>query len=104
MRGLLTRLRSQKNTDERFIVWSNEHRAFWREGFAGYTSDVRQAGVYSRDQAVGIAEKAAPGSYLDHLDGTFVPNETLLPVAVAAQAVAEIRRRRGEDDDTTTEA
>ena len=40
------------------VIWSNEHCAWWRPGKMGYASDIREAGVYSLDEAREIVEKA----------------------------------------------
>lgn len=34
-----------------WLVWSNEHGAFWRPDSMGYTSDIKQAGRYTQGQA-----------------------------------------------------
>jgi len=44
-----------------YLVWSNMHNAFWREGRAGYTSQLNQAGRYSREEAIGIAAGSRDG-------------------------------------------
>lgn len=30
----------------KYRIWSNEHKAWWRDEFFGYTSDINKAGVY----------------------------------------------------------
>lgn len=37
---------------ERYLVWSNVHRAWWRPNAAGYTSYIEAAGRYTRDEAI----------------------------------------------------
>lgn len=97
--------RAERIPDRRYLIWSNEHRAFWRADFCGYTSDVRKAGVYDETTANSIVKDAIPGAPKDPLDGTFVPNETLLPLGAATSAMDEIARLRGDDlDEPTTDA
>lgn len=48
-------------SDEQYLVWSNEHRAWWRPNSAGYTRDVRQAGRYDRATAIEISGSARRG-------------------------------------------
>lgn len=43
---------------QRWLIWSNEHGAFWRPGGAGYTRHVDQAGRFMRNEADFIAERA----------------------------------------------
>lgn len=54
-------LAEQARREEPYLVWSNEHRAWWRPNSAGYTTHVSAAGRYSRDEAIGIAKGARDG-------------------------------------------
>lgn len=58
-----------------WLVWSNEHRAWWREHGCGYTHDVKQAGRYDFDEAAQIIVEANEYGIL-----TCEPSETLVPV------------------------
>lgn len=44
-----------------YLIWSNEHQAWWRQNSAGYTMLVEDAGRYSRDEALKIASDARNG-------------------------------------------
>lgn len=44
-----------------YLIWSNEHRAWWRPNRCGYTTYVRNAGRYQRDEAIQIARNARNG-------------------------------------------
>lgn len=46
---------------DQYLVWSNEHRAWWRPNSAGYTRFVESAGRYSRAEAIDIARGARNG-------------------------------------------
>lgn len=35
-----------------YLIWSNQHRAWWRADARGYTAHLDAAGRYSRDQAL----------------------------------------------------
>ena len=35
----------------RYLIWSHSHRAWWRPERSGYTSEIDQAGRYSREEA-----------------------------------------------------
>lgn len=47
--------------EETYLVWSNEHRAWWRPNSAGYTVHVELAGRYPRSEAIAIARDARNG-------------------------------------------
>lgn len=34
----------------KYRIWSNEHRAWWKDDFCGYTSDINKAGVYGLEE------------------------------------------------------
>jgi len=42
---------------KRWVVWSEEHGAWWRPGHWGYTRSLRQAGRYDRAEAMDIAAR-----------------------------------------------
>lgn len=44
--------------NDRYLIWSNEHRGWWRSGEHGYSRDLAEAGHYSRDRALQICRKA----------------------------------------------
>lgn len=35
-----------------YLIWSNEHRAWWRAMARGYTTEIAAAGRYSREAAL----------------------------------------------------
>lgn len=35
----------------RFLIWSNEHQAWWRANGRGYTGHIEEAGRHTREQA-----------------------------------------------------
>lgn len=41
-----------------FLIWSNEHRAWWRPGRCGYCTSLASAGLYTRDDAMEIVTAA----------------------------------------------
>ena len=46
---------------EGWLVWSNEHQAWWRPNRQGYTVFVEAAGRYSHEEALDICRKARHG-------------------------------------------
>jgi hypothetical protein len=43
---------------EDYLIWSNEHRAWWGPGHHGYVRELSRAGRYSRPNALDICRKA----------------------------------------------
>jgi hypothetical protein len=58
-----------------FLIWSEEHRAWWRPMSRGYTDSIRDAGRYSEEQAKRICKDANFG-------GTFHELAVPLPVGI----------------------
>lgn len=51
-----------------YLIWSNEHRAWWGPNRSGYVARVEDAGRYSYEQAIDICIAAMPGmAYLGML-------------------------------------
>lgn len=44
--------------DRLYLVWSLEHRAWWRRHGRGYTPVLDEAGRFTRDEAATICEHA----------------------------------------------
>lgn len=55
-----------------WLIWSNEHHAWWGANERGYVKTKGNAGQYSFDKAISICRSANRGLE--------VPNETMLPV------------------------
>jgi len=53
-------------TAKQYLVWSNEHRAWWRPNSNGYTGSIDQAGRYTRHEAVRIVDGANAFIPTDH--------------------------------------
>lgn len=41
-----------------YLVWSNEHGAWWKAGGWGYSTGLRNAGHFTRDEAIQICRQA----------------------------------------------
>lgn len=64
---------SGKPESLQWLIWSNEHRAWWRPNSMGYTIHRAAAGRYTWAEALDIVEGANSG-----LDKE--PNEAMVPV------------------------
>ena len=60
-----------------YLIWSNEHRAWWGQNSCGYTTRIEDAGRYSRTEAMEICRGANIGFMQDSCEN---PNE--IPVLV----------------------
>lgn len=63
-----------------YLVWSNEHRAWWRPNNSGYTIHFEQAGRYSRDEAIKNSQTRSREE-----------GEPMPEIAIAEQDVIECR-------------
>lgn len=63
-----------------FLIWSWEHRAWWRENGHGYTPDVDDAGEYSYKEAIKICLGANFGFNRGSGGSLGMPNEGMVPV------------------------
>lgn len=64
-----------------YLIWSNEHNAWWNPNSAGYTNSSSAAGRYTREKALAICRQARDG-----WDSQGVPPE----IPVLASDVAEL--------------
>lgn len=46
-----------------YLIWSNEHEAWWGPGGYGYTLDIKYAGRYGREYAIQICKRALYGRH-----------------------------------------
>lgn len=78
-----------------WLVWSNEHNAFWRPNRCGYTRLIDQAGRYSKAEAEAICHAAQPRANSTIYEGE--PPETCMPAPEALETqAAEIEGLRAE--------
>jgi hypothetical protein len=47
---------------ELYLVWSNEHGAWWGPARTGYVQRIENAGTYTHEQALQICTDAMPGT------------------------------------------
>ncbi|MCR4297541.1 MAG: hypothetical protein NUV75_02125 [Gallionella sp.] len=66
-----------------WLIWSNEHNAWWGPGCCGYPSDIASAGRYTLEQAINICTQRS--WMLGH-----VPPETMVPESALPQIFAKV--------------
>jgi hypothetical protein len=75
-----------------WVVWSNEHHAYWRPNSAGYTRRIEDAGRYSYDEARAICFPGRGRAHVTEPDGSgdWPPPEMMFPDPLAQDpALAE---------------
>lgn len=70
----------------KYLVWSNEHRAWWGKDHCGYTRIIANAGRYDRDEALKIAGTRDGGWRLNKGN----PDEIAIPEQDAIDQYADI--------------
>ena len=81
--------------DEQYLIWSNEHRAWWRPDRCGYTRDVRTAGRYSRQEAIETSGTARCG----WVDPRRLPDEIAVKIQdLPPQVFAAMQSHSLQDD------
>lgn len=68
-----------------WLVWSNEHRAFWAPNRCGYTGLIEKAGRYTRTEAENICKSANYRANSTIYEGT--PPEICMPAPEALETV-----------------
>lgn len=71
-----------------WIVWSNEHRAFWRPNQCGYTGRIDWAGRYTKAEAETICNGANYRAISNLRSGT--PPEIYMPAPEAVDAFEDL--------------
>ena len=66
-------------SSEFYVIWSEEHGAWWRFGSAGYTHSLEQAGRYTKGQADLIV---ADANLVIHPETGFYPERTFNEIAI----------------------
>ena len=46
-------------------IWSGEHGCYWRADAAGYTRRIRDAGIYTRDEAGRMTSHCGPEKQIE---------------------------------------
>lgn len=80
-REALLQLLQDLSCPGQWLIWSNEHRAWWKPMKCGYTRDVQEAGRYSYEEARRIVDDACfPGrTWTGNMHREEAPPEVLVP-------------------------
>ena len=62
------------NIKNNWLIWSNEHKAWWNANKRGYTFIIEEAGRYSFDDANLLCNEAN-----EYLQSDEMPNEIMSP-------------------------
>lgn len=81
-----------------YLVWSNEHAAWWAPDRCGYTRIIANAGRYSRAEAMVIAGTRGGGWRLNKGN----PDEIAIPEQDAIDQYADITRAQDEARSAST--
>lgn len=75
--------------NQRWLIWSNEHSAWWKPNGMGYTQSVADAGRYSFAEAMQIVRSACIDCRWTDCAAIGVPNEIIVP---SPETIAEMER------------
>lgn len=66
---------------EKWLIWSNEHKGWWRPNEMGYTGHKELAGRYTFEKALEIVKDCNRHKKWEHTpdEEMPVPNETMFP-------------------------
>lgn len=60
-------------------IWSEEHRAWWRDGGAGYTDDISQAWVLDFPTAYDETKHCGPEKKINYVVVPRMPTDLIAP-------------------------
>jgi hypothetical protein len=66
-------------SEPKYLIWSEEHGAWWRPGSAGYTHFMTEAGRYIKAHAELIV---ADANYVIHPSSGFLPDRKFNEIAI----------------------
>ena len=58
-----------------WLIWSHEHKGWWKQSEYGYTDDWREAGLFSLTHAIDLCTQASYG------ERNGIPEETMLHIS-----------------------
>lgn len=60
----------------KYLIWSNEHNAWWRPNGNGYTKSIEEAGRYTFERAAEICRDA---NWYRPQESKAAPDESIVP-------------------------
>lgn len=82
---------STQNTKYCWLIWSNEHKGWWKSGNHGYTRDVASAARFTFEEA---CEKLHDANRY-HWFCLAEPNETMVPITSLPDTQNSFTRETG---------
>lgn len=83
--------------DKKYLIWSNEHNAWWEAGCVGYVDHTHFAGRFTREEALEICNAA--NSVWDTYKSICVPDELPIEESIAMGLVYKIRGKEYKGDE-----
>lgn len=71
-----------------YLIWSNQHRAWWRPEAAGYSVSIEGAGLYSRAEAMEIAATSRDGWSMGRVPDEIAVSLADIPAHIRAAVLA----------------
>lgn len=71
-----------------YLVWSNQHRAWWRPEAAGYSVSIEGAGLYTRAEAIEIAATSRDGWSMGRVPDEIAVSLADIPEHIRAAVLA----------------
>lgn len=88
---------------ETYVIWSNEHRGWWGPNKFGYTPDLRNAGRYSRFEAMQVCAATTLHSIAHQPPGVMggkIPSELAMTESDALDSCKRMQQMYYSNDGT----
>jgi len=73
----------------KYLIWSVEHNGWWKQSQYGYSDDLSEAGLFSKEKAKEIIDNANRF----HLEDVMIPNSAIKSLSSNGEGAYKPRRR-----------